>query len=195
MRTTGRVIVLLAGLALYGMAIGLMIRSELGASPWDVLAQGVSRRVGLSFGVAVILVSVAVLVCWIPLRVRPGWGTLANAVLVGLFADATLGVVAPTGQWLQRTGMLVGGVVLIALATAVYLRPGLGPGPRDGLFTGLVRRTGLPVWVVRGGLEITVLIVGWLLGGTVGIGTVVFAAVVGPLVHVFLRWLRVDVRH
>ncbi|OMH33000.1 YitT family protein [Tersicoccus sp. Bi-70] len=195
MRTTGRVIVLLAGLALYGMAIGLMIRSELGASPWDVLAQGVSRRVGLTFGIAAILVSVAVLVCWIPLRVRPGWGTLANAVLVGLFADATLALVAPTGVWLQRTGLLVGGVVLLAFATAVYLRPGLGPGPRDGLFTGLVRRTGLPVWAVRGSLEVVVLVVGWLLGGTVGIGTVVFAAAVGPLVHVFLGWLRVDVQH
>lgn len=186
---------LLAGLALYGMAIGLMIRSELGASPWDVLAQGVARRSGLTFGLSTVVISALVLVCWIPLRVRPGWGTVANAVLVGLFADATLALVAPTGQWLQRTGLLLGGVVLLSFATAVYLRPRFGPGPRDGLFTGLVRRTGLPVWTVRGSLEVTVLIVGWLLGGTVGIGTLVFAAAVGPLVQVFLRRLGVDVRH
>lgn len=190
-----RVALLLSGLALYGMAIGLMIRSELGASPWDVLAQGVSRRVGFSFGIATVLISALVLLCWIPLRVRPGWGTLANAVLVGLAADGTLLVVAPTGQWAQRTGLLLTGIVLLAFATAVYLRPGLGPGPRDGLFTGLVRRTGRPVWAVRGSIEISVLLFGWLLGGTVGIGTLLFAAAIGPLVHLFLRGLRVDVGH
>ncbi|GGC83543.1 membrane protein [Tersicoccus solisilvae] len=192
---TWRILVLFVGLGLYGAAIGLMIRSELGASPWDVLAQGVSRRSGLTFGLSTVVISAVVLLCWFPLRVRPGWGTLANAVSVGLFADATLALVPPTGHWLQRSGLLAGGVVLLAFATAVYLSPRFGPGPRDGLFTGLVRRTGLPVWAVRGCLEVTVLVIGWLLGGIVGIGTVVFAAAVGPLVHVFLRWLRVDVGH
>jgi uncharacterized membrane protein YczE len=187
-----RVIRLLLGLAAYGMAIALMIRGNIGASPWDVFSQGLSRSVGLSFGLCTIIISGAVLLLWIPLRQWPGFGTLTNAVLVGIFADLGLALIPQASNLVLRSSLFVAGLVLLAFATALYIGAGLGPGPRDGLMTGLVRVSGWPVWTIRTGLELSVVVIGYLLGGVVGIGTLAFAAAVGPLTQLTLRWLYVD---
>ena len=191
-----RLVRLYVGLAAYGIAIALLLRSGLGSSPWDVLSQGVARTLGLSFGATTVAVSVLVLVAWIPLRQRPGWGTLSNTLLIGVFADLGLAwIPAPaegTLHLLWQSADLAGGLVLLALASALYIGARLGPGPRDGLMTGLVARTGRPVWMVRCGIELTVVLAGWLLGGTVGIGTAVFAFGIGPLIQSAMRLLRVD---
>ncbi|MCZ2404064.1 hypothetical protein IV498_12950 [Paenarthrobacter sp. Z7-10] len=187
-----RVIRLLLGLAAYGIAIALMIRGNIGASPWDVFGQGLSRSVGLSFGLCTIIISGAVLLLWIPLRQWPGFGTLTNAVLVGIFADMGLTLIPQASNLALQASLFVAGLVLLAFATALYIGAGLGPGPRDGLMTGLVRVTGWPVWTIRTGLELSVVVIGYLLGGVVGIGTVAFAAAVGPLTQLTLKWLYVD---
>ncbi|WP_430295208.1 YczE/YyaS/YitT family protein [Sinomonas sp. B1-1] len=191
-RLAVRLVRLYAGLAGYGLAIALLLRSGLGASPWDVLGQGIALATGMSFGAATIAISAVVLVLWAPLRERPGWGTLSNAALVGVFADLGLSwVPAASGLALQSL-TFAGGLVLLAAASALYLGAGLGAGPRDGLMTGLVRRTGWPVWAVRSGIELSVVALGWLLGGTVGVGTAVFAFGIGPLIQVAVRLFRVD---
>lgn len=187
-----RLVRLYAGLFAYGIAIALLLRSGLGASPWDVLGQGVAHVTGLSFGAATIAISVAVLVLWIPLRERPGWGTLSNAALVGVFADLGLSWIPAAAGLLLQAAVFAAGLCLLAVASALYIGAGLGPGARDGLMTGLVRRTGWPVWAVRSGIELAVVAAGWLLGGTVGIGTAVFAFGIGPLIQVAVRLLRVD---
>jgi uncharacterized membrane protein YczE len=181
-----RLIQLFIGLLLYGLAGALQVRSALGLDPWDVFHQGVARHLGLGIGTVVILVGAAVLLAWIPLRQRPGFGTLSNVVLIGVSMNASL-------MWLPRVNLLgwriadmLAGVVLCGVATGMYIGANLGPGPRDGLMTGLSRRTGRSIRLTRTALEITVLTVGWLLGGTVGVGTVVFALGIGPLVQVFL---------
>jgi len=187
-----RLVRLFAGLLAYGIAIALMIRGNLGASPWDVFGQGVARTTALSFGLCTIIISAAVLLLWIPLRQWPGFGTIANAVLIGVFADLGLSII-PQGASLPAQALLfIAGLFLLALASALYIGAGLGPGPRDGLMTGLVRATGRPVWMIRTGIELTVVVIGFLLGGVVGIGTLVFAVGIGPLTHLTLRWLRVD---
>lgn len=193
-RLTRRLVQLLLGLALYGTSIAMMLRSVLGLNPWDVLHDGLAQRTGLSFGTVVIVVGAGLLVAWVPLRQWPGLGTVANAVVVGLVADAALAVLAEPDAMVARIGLLVGGIVLNGLATAMYIGSQLGPGPRDGLMTGLSRRTGLSIRLVRVGLELTVLAIGWLLGGVVGIGTVAYALAIGPLVQLFLAWLIVPVR-
>lgn len=176
---------LLLGLVLFGFAIALMVRSDLGLAPWDVLHQGVSERTGLAIGTVAILTGVGVLLLWIPLRERVGLGTVANAVVIGLVVNATLGVLdVPDALWL-RIAYLVLGIFLFGPGSGFYIGAGLGPGPRDGLMTGLARR-GWSLRVVRTGIEATVLVVGALLGGTVGIGTIAFAVTVGPNVHLFL---------
>jgi uncharacterized membrane protein YczE len=177
---------LAAGLALYGVSMGLMIRSTLGLDPWDVLHEALSGRTGLTFGTVTALTGVVVLLCWIPLRQRPGIGTVANIALVAVAVDATLAVVPPVAGLPLRITLLTAGVVLNALATAAYLGARLGPGPRDGLMTGLAARRGWSVRVVRTAIELTVLATGWLLGGTVGVGTVLYALAIGPLTQVFL---------
>lgn len=191
-----RLVRLYVGLAAYGLAIALLLRSGLGSSPWDVLSQGVARTAGLSFGATTVAVSVLVLAAWIPLRQRPGWGTLSNTLLIGVFADLGLAWIPapPEGapHLLWQCSVLAGGLVLLALASALYIGARLGPGPRDGLMTGLVARTGRPVWMVRCAIELTVVLAGWLLGGTVGIGTAVFAFGIGPLIQASMRLLRVD---
>ncbi len=187
-----RMVRLLAGLFAYGIAIALMIRGNLGASPWDVFAQGLSRTTHLSFGTCTVIISAAVLLFWIPLRQRLGFGTIANAVFVGIFADLGLGLLPQPGHLVVQALMFIAGLFLLALATALYIGAGMGPGPRDGLMTGLVRVTGRPVWLIRTGIELTVVVIGFLLGGVVGIGTVAFAAAVGPLTQLTLRWLHVD---
>lgn len=187
-----RVLQLLVGLTLYGASIGLMVRGVLGNMPWDVLHQGVARQVPLSLGVIIIVVSVLVLLLWIPLRQPPGLGTIANALLVGVAADATLWLIAPGEGWLQRGALMAAGVLLNGVASAMYIGAQLGPGPRDGLMTGLARRTGWSLRLVRTGIEVTVIALGWLLGGVVGLGTVVYAVAIGPLTQALLPWFTVD---
>jgi len=190
---TRRLVQLYAGLVLYGVSMALIVRSTLGNMPWDVLHQGLADRLGWSIGTAAIVVGVLVLLAWIPLRQRPGLGTVSNVVVLGLALDATLAVVAAPSSLLPRIALLTGGVLLNAVATAAYIGVRFGPGPRDGLMTGLVRRTGRSVRLVRTSIEVAVVAVGWLLGGTLGIGTVVYALAIGPLVQLLLPWLSVPV--
>ncbi|MCX5204095.1 hypothetical protein OG897_21920 [Streptomyces sp. NBC_00237] len=167
--------------------MALMVVASLGVASWDVLHQGLSRSTGVSFGLVVNGVGVLVLLAWIPLKVRPGIGTVANILVVGLVADATLSLLPESFDGLAvRIALLVAGLVLNAVATGLYVGAGLGPGPRDGLMTGLARR-GISIRVARTGIEVTVLVAGWLLGGTVGVGTVLFAAAIGPLTQPALK--------
>lgn len=183
---------LLTGLVLYGLTLAMMLRSVLGNAPWDVLHQGIAEHLPLSIGTVVIAVSFLVLLLWIPLREIPGIGTLLNSVLVGLSADFFLGLIAVPSAPGFRVLLLAGGIALNGLATALYLGSQFGPGPRDGLMTGLHRRTGLSLRLVRTGLEVTVVIAGFLLGGVVGIGTLAYALAIGPLVQSLLPRLVVD---
>jgi uncharacterized membrane protein YczE len=176
---------LILGLVLCGVGIGAMVQADLGLGPWDVLHQGVADRTGISIGVVTVAVGVIVLLGWIPLRERLGVGTVLNAILIGLTVDATLAVLDTPDSLAMRWLLMLAGPVLFALGSGFYIGAGLGPGPRDGLMTGLARR-GHPVGVVRLGIEITVLVIGWMLGGTLGVGTVVFAFGIGPMVHVAL---------
>lgn len=187
-----RVFRLFLGLALYGVAISLMIRGNIGASPWDVFAQGLSRTTGMSFGLCTIIISGVVLLLWIPLKQWPGFGTIANAVLVGVFADVGLALIPQAHHVGLQILSFSGGLFMLAFATALYIGAGLGPGPRDGLMTGLVRVTGRPVWLIRTAIELSVVVVGFFLGGVVGAGTAAFAVAVGPLTQLTLRWLHVD---
>ncbi|MDR6868509.1 putative membrane protein YczE [Microbacterium resistens] len=178
---------LIVGLFLYGIGIAFIVRGGLGAAPWDVLTQGISHHVPLSFGVITIVISGVVLLLWIPIRQRPGIGTLLNALCVGPSADIGFQVIPAADQlWLQVLFFVLG-LVILAGATGLYIGADFGPGPRDGLMTGLHRRLGYPIWAVRTAIEVSVVLVGWLLGGTVGVGTVAFALLVGPLCQFFLR--------
>jgi len=177
---------LFGGLALYGASMGLMIRSGLGLDPWDVLHQALANRTGLTFGTVTAVVGALVLLCWIPLRQRPGVGTVSNIVVIAFAVDLTLAVVTQPSSLVMRIVFLVAGVVLNGLASASYIGVRLGPGPRDGLMTGFSARSGLSIRLVRTGIELTVLATGWLLGGTVGVGTVVYALAIGPLTQAFL---------
>jgi uncharacterized membrane protein YczE len=174
------------GLVLYGVTLAMLIRATLGNASWDVLHQGMSIHLPMSIGTAVIVMSLVVLLLWIPLKEMPGLGTIANSFVVGLVADATLALLeAPEAIW-ERSLLMVGGVVLNALATALYIGSQFGPGPRDGLMTGLHRRTGVSIRLVRTTLEVVVVLIGWALGGVVGIATVIYAVAIGPLVQVML---------
>ena len=179
------------GLWLYGLSVALMIRGAIGASPWDVFHQGMALHVPISFGVVMILVSVAVLLAWIPLRQMPGLGTLANTLLIGPFADLNLALIATPESLALRVVFMLAGVLVCAFATGLYIGAQLGPGPRDGLMTGLARRSGRSIRLVRTLIEISVLLAGVLLGGVFGIGTIVFALGVGPVTQFFLRRLVV----
>jgi uncharacterized membrane protein YczE len=170
---------------LYGISDSMLLLAGLGLDPWDVLHQGLARRTGVPTGTWAIIVGAAVLLLWIPLRQRPGIGTLCNVVVIGVVIDVILAEVAPPRALPVRAVMMVSAVVLNGVATGMYIGAGLGPGPRDGLMTGLAAR-GHSLRVVRTGIEVTVLAVGWLLGGTVGIGTLVYAGCIGPLAHVFV---------
>lgn len=178
-----RLIQLFGGIAVFGLAIALIVRADLGLDPWNVLNDGVAARTPLSYGVVMILLGLGILLLWLPLRQKPGFGTLANVLMLGLFTDLGLAWIPEDLSLPTRIAMLVAGVVLSGVGTSAYVGAGLGPGPRDGLMTGLVARTGWPVKYVRTGIEVSVLAVGWLLGGTVGVGTVIFALVIGPLIH------------
>jgi uncharacterized membrane protein YczE len=176
----------MVGLVLYGLSMAMLIRGGLGLDPWDVFHFGVADRLPVSFGTVVILTGLGVLLLWVPLRQVPGLGTVANAVVIGLATDAALAVLVAPDAMAGRVGLMVGGVVLNGLATALYIGSQLGPGPRDGLMTGLVRRTGWSIRAVRTSIEVTVVAVGWALGGVVGVGTVLYALAIGPLVQLML---------
>ncbi|GAA4742983.1 hypothetical protein GCM10025783_13090 [Amnibacterium soli] len=180
---------LVAGLLLYGAAIALIVRAHLGVGPWDVLAQGLAALTRLPFGVVTNGIGALLLLAWWPLRQRPGIGTLLNVLLVGTAAQAVLDVLAPAEGLVPRVALLAAGMVLLAIATGVYVGAGLGAGPRDGLMLGLHRRLGWPVWLARAAVEGSALLAGWLLGGNVGVGTVVFAAGIGPLCGLTIRLL------
>jgi len=185
---------LLVGLFLYGFGISLMVRAGIGVSPWDVLSQGISLRTGLPFGLITNIIGALVLLLWIPIRQKPGIGTVLNVLLLGPSAQFGLWLVpqqtAPAAQAL----VFAGGLALVALATGLYIGARMGPGPRDGLMTGIHRRTGWKIWIVRTGIEVVVLVAGWLLGGQFGIGTIAFALLIGPMVNVTLPLLDVQVR-
>jgi uncharacterized membrane protein YczE len=182
---------LLGGLFLYGVAIALEVRAGIGLSPWDVLAQGVSNRTGIPFGFVTNIVGALVLLVWIPLRQRPGLGTVLNVIVVGPSAQLGLAVLPQQHDPLLQGLMFAGGLALLAVATGLYIGARLGPGPRDGLMTGLRQRFGWSIWVARTIVEGSVLVVGAVLGGQVGIGTIIFVLLVGPLVHVAMPLLRV----
>lgn len=177
---------LVVGQLLFGFALAMLLRAGLGASPWDVLHQGVVRQTGLSFGLVVLLSGLVVLLLWVPLRVRPGIGTVANVVLVAVAIEAGLRLLPAATSWPVAALLLVVGVLLNGAATALYVGVALGPGPRDGLMTGLSARTGLPVGPVRAAIEVSVVAGGWALGGTVGVGTLVYALGIGPVVGLLL---------
>ncbi|WP_280419981.1 YczE/YyaS/YitT family protein [Nocardia carnea] len=181
-----RLVALFAGLWLYGFSMAVMIRAAVGLDPWDVFHQGVTRHLPMSFGTVTIVTGAVVLLAWIPLRQRPGFGTVSNVVLVGVSVDMGLWLLPEWESLPGRLGAMVFAVVLNALASVLYIGAGLGPGPRDGLMTGVVRRTGLSVRLVRTTIEVTVLATGWLLGGGVGLGTVVYAVAIGPLIQAMI---------
>ena len=183
-------VVLIAGLWLFGTGEAMLVSSGLGNAPWTVLAQGLSTRLPISIGVATFLVSVVVLLLWIPLRERPGLGTISNAVVIALALQVMIAVIPTPDATALRLLLVVVGIAVIGVGSGLYLTTNLGPGPRDGWMTGIHVRTGWPVYVVRFGIEITVVMVGWLLGGTVGVGTVLFALLVGPSVGYGLRIAR-----
>lgn len=185
---------LLIGVVLYGVSLALMIRADIGVGPWDVLSQGLSLRTGLSFGTITFLVSLVVLLLWIPLRQRPGVGTVVNALLMGPVVDVALAVVPVQEEWWSQGLVFAGGLLLLAVASGLYLGAGLGPGPRDGLMTGLHQRFGWRIGRVRTGIELSVLLAGWLLGGQVGVGTAAEALLIGPLVAVTIPLLRMRSR-
>ncbi|AJC54136.1 putative integral membrane protein [Streptomyces sp. 769] len=187
-----RLVQLYAGLVAYGVSMGLMVRAGLGLEPWSVLNQGIARHTGLTIGTVTIVSGALILLLWIPLRQRPGLGTVSNVVILGLVMDATLALVPPLGPLAVRIPLLVAAIVLNGAATGLYISARFGPGPRDGLMTGLHRRTGRPVRLVRTCIEVTVLAVGFALGGSLGVGTVVYALAIGPLAQFFLRRFAIE---
>lgn len=186
---TRRVTQLLIGLLLYGAGCALTVEAGLGVDPWTVLAQGISIHTGIGIGWVTNILGFFVLLLWIPLHQKPGVGTVANILLVGTSMQFVLAVIPPIQGLVAQVLVLLAGIVLVALASGLYIGAHFGPGPRDGLMTGMHKRFGWPIWACRAGVEISVLFAGWLLGGTVGVGTVLFAVLIGPLVHVALPLL------
>jgi len=186
-----RLITLLAGLFVYGLGVALTVHAGIGIAPWDVLAQGISIQTGLSFGVATVAVSIIVLICWIPLKVKPGFATVANALLVGLFADFWLMILPDLTAYWQQLAVFVLGVVVVAIATGLYISSRLGSGPRDGLMQGTANALDKPFWIVRTAFEGSVLTIGWLMGGQVREGTLIFALTIGYLVQMSLKAFKI----
>ncbi|MEV5071433.1 hypothetical protein MRBLMI12_003066 [Microbacterium sp. LMI12-1-1.1] len=184
-----RVLQLLVGLFLYGAGCALTVQAGLGVDPWTVFAQGLSVRTGVGIGWITNVVGFFVLLLWIPLRQKPGVGTVANILLVGTSMQLVIGIVPPVTGFAAQLATLLGGILLVAIASGLYIGARFGPGPRDGLMTGMNARLGWPIWLCRALVELSVLLIGWLLGGTVGIGTVLFAVLIGPLVHLALPLL------
>ncbi|NGO78406.1 hypothetical protein G6045_22485 [Streptomyces sp. YC504] len=188
---TRRLVQLYAGLTLYGASSALLLRSGLGLEPWNVLHQGLAEKSGLTIGVVSIIVGALVLLLWIPLKQRPGLGTVSNVFVVGLAMDGTLALVPDAEGWTLRVLALFGGIILNGVATGLYISARFGPGPRDGLMTGLNQATGWSIRLARTCIEIAVVATGFLLGGTVGIGTVAYALAIGPLAQFFLRFFAI----
>lgn len=186
-----RISQLLVGLVLYGFAIAMMVQAGIGVSPWDVLTQGIARQTGLAFGLITNVVGLLVLLLWIPIRQKPGLGTLLNVLLIGPSAQFGLWLLPVARELWEQVLLFAGGLALLALATGLYIGARFGPGPRDGLMTGIHRRWGWRLWIVRTSIEVTVLAIGWLLGGNVGVGTVLFAVLIGPMVNVTIPLLTV----
>lgn len=191
MNLSRRIGQLVLGLFLYGIGISLMVRGAIGVSPWDVLAQGVSLRTGLAFGLVTNIIGAFVLLLWIPIRQKPGIGTVANVLLIGPSAQLGLWLLPAPDELLPRVLMFALGLAVVAIATGMYIGARMGPGPRDGLMTGIHRRYGVKIWIARTAVELTVLVIGWVLGGNVGIGTLAFALLIGPMVNVTIPWLMV----
>ncbi|SNY61962.1 YitT family protein [Enterobacter sp. CC120223-11] len=186
-----RLLQLYVGLCLYGVSIAMYVRAGLGVDPWDVFHLGVSQQLSADFGTVMIVTGALVLLLWIPIRQRPGLGTVSNVIVLGLAANATLSVLGtPDSLWLQ-SGLLIAAVMLNAVATGMYIGAGFGPGPRDGLMTGIHARTGWSIRAIRTTIEITVLVIGYFLGGSVGVGTLVYALAIGPLIQLCLPWFQV----
>lgn len=185
-----RLIQLYIGLVLYGVSTAMFVRADLGADPWNVFHLGVMKRLSLDIGTVMIVTGALVLLLWIPLRQRPGLGTISNVIVLGLAADAALSLMPVLDSLVARGTLLVCAVVVNALATGMYIGAGFGAGPRDGLMTGIHARTGWSVRAIRTAIEVSVLLIGWLLGGTVGVGTVVYALAIGPLIQLCLPWFR-----
>jgi uncharacterized membrane protein YczE len=190
-RMPRRLVQLVVGLWLYGTSMAMMIRSALGLDPWDVFHSGLMSRAGLSFGVIVTIVGALVLLAWIPLRQMPGVGTVANVLVIGVATDVSLWLMPAPESVLVRVLLLLGGILLNGLAGALYIGAQLGPGPRDGLMTGIARRTRFSLRLVRTTIEVAVLVIGFALGGVVGVGTVLYALAIGPLVQKMLPWVVV----
>lgn len=189
-----RLVLLYAGLLLFGLSAAMMVQASLGLDPWNVLHEGLTLHLKVSFGTVIIGLGALLMLVWIPLRQRPGLGTISNVLLVGLAADASLAVLPQPDDLLLSGALLIGGIVLNGIASGMYIGAGLGPGPRDGLMTGLAARTGWSIRFTRTALEICVLALGWLLGGAVGLGTVLYALGIGPIIHVFLPLFEAMVR-
>jgi len=183
-----RLLQLYVGLTLYGISCGMYMHTGLGADPWDVFHLGVAQTLSANVGTVMIVTGALVLLLWIPLRQRPGLGTLSNVVVLGLAAAAALAVMPPLTSLTARWLMLAAAIVLNAIATVMYICAGFGPGPRDGLMTGLHRRTGWSLRLIRTSIEVTVLLIGWALGGNFGPGTIIYALAIGPMIQFFLPW-------
>jgi uncharacterized membrane protein YczE len=190
---TRRLVQLYVSLVLYGVSMAMMIRSELGNMPWDVLHQGLAEQLGIPFGVVIVIVSALVLLAWWPLHERPGLGTISNVAVISVVIDPALAIIPESGDVAARVALALAGVVLNGAATAAYIGVHFGPGPRDGLMTGLVRVTGASVRLVRTAIEVSVVVTGFLLGGTLGVITVLYALAIGPLTQLFLPLLSVPV--
>lgn len=186
-----RLVQLVVGLVFYGIAIAMMIRAGIGVAPWDVLSQGLDIQTGLGFGLLTIIIGAVVLLLWIPIRQKPGIGTVLNVLLIGPAADLGLAVIPPQTELGLQLVVFAGGLALLAVATGLYIGARMGPGPRDGLMTGIHARFGVRIWIVRTAIEVVVLSTGWILGGNVGLGTVAFALLIGPMVNVTIPLLRV----
>lgn len=185
-----RLLQLYVGLSFYGLSTAMFVRADLGADPWNVFHLGVARLLAMDIGTVMILTGALVLLFWIPLRQRPGLGTISNVIVIGLAADAALSLLPEMSSLVARSVLLVSAVVVNALATGMYIGAGFGSGPRDGLMTGINARTGWSVRSVRTAIEITVLLIGCVLGGTFGVGTVLYALAIGPLIQICLPWFR-----
>ena len=186
-----RLLTLFVGLGVYGLGVALTVHAAIGIAPWDVLAQGIAIQTGLSFGVSTVFVSVVVLLCWIPLKVKPGFATIANALLIGIFADLWLLILPDPSSYWQQLAMFVLGVVVVAIATGLYISSRLGSGPRDGLMQGTANVLDKPFWLVRTAYEASALTIGWLMGGQVREGTLIFAITIGYLVQISLKVFKI----